>query len=66
MTLARRRKAPGIEERRAEIIVAGAVILEEICAHVKARSVKVVRRGLRDGLMPRRSSGSPRLMAARR
>jgi len=51
MTLARRRKAPGIEERRAEIIVAGAVILEEICAHVKARSVKVVRRGLRDGLM---------------
>lgn len=51
MTLARRRKAPGIEERRAEIIVAGAVILEELCAHLKARSVKVVRRGLRDGLM---------------
>ena len=51
MTLARRRKAPGIEERRAEIVVAGAVILEEICTHLKARSVKVVRRGLRDGLM---------------
>lgn len=51
MTMARRRKAPGIEERRAEIIVAGAIILEELCTHVKARSVKVVRRGLRDGLM---------------
>jgi exopolyphosphatase/guanosine-5'-triphosphate,3'-diphosphate pyrophosphatase len=51
MSLARRRKAPGIEERRAEIVVAGAVILEEICAHFKARTIKVVRRGLRDGLM---------------
>jgi exopolyphosphatase/guanosine-5'-triphosphate,3'-diphosphate pyrophosphatase len=51
MSLARRRKAPGIEERRAEIVVAGAVILEEICSHVKARTIKVVRRGLRDGLM---------------
>ena len=51
MTLARRRKAPGIEERRAEIIVAGTIILEEICAHVQARSVKMMRRGLRDGLM---------------
>lgn len=51
MSLARRQKAPGIEERRAEIIVAGAVILEEICNHLRARTVKVVRRGLRDGLM---------------
>ena len=51
MSLARRRRAPGIEERRAEIVVAGAVILEEICAHLKARTIKVVRRGLRDGLM---------------
>ena len=51
MSLARRRKAPGIEERRAEIIVAGAIILEEICTHLKSRSVKMVRRGLRDGLM---------------
>jgi exopolyphosphatase/guanosine-5'-triphosphate,3'-diphosphate pyrophosphatase len=51
MTLARRRKAPGIEERRAEIIVAGALILEELCAHFGSRTVKVMRRGLRDGLM---------------
>jgi exopolyphosphatase/guanosine-5'-triphosphate,3'-diphosphate pyrophosphatase len=51
MTLARRRRAPGIEERRSEIIVAGTLILEEICAHVAARSIRTVRRGLRDGLM---------------
>lgn len=51
MSLARRRRAPGVEERRAEIIVAGSVILEEICAHLGARIVRAVRRGLRDGLM---------------
>jgi exopolyphosphatase/pppGpp-phosphohydrolase len=51
MNLARRQRAPGIEERRAEIIVACSVILEEICAHLGARTVRVVRRGLRDGLM---------------
>ncbi|MBI5542486.1 MAG: exopolyphosphatase [Deltaproteobacteria bacterium] len=51
MSLARRRKTPGIEERRAEIIVAGAVILEELAAHLKSRTIKIVRRGLRDGLM---------------
>ncbi len=51
MPLARRQKAPGIEERRAEIIVAGAIILEEVCAHFDAHSIKVVRCGLRDGLM---------------
>lgn len=51
MSLARRRRAPGIEERRAEIIVAGSVILEEVCAHLGARIVRAVRRGLRDGLM---------------
>ncbi len=51
MSLAQRQHAPGIEERRAEIIVAGSVILEEICAHLGARIVRAVRRGLRDGLM---------------
>jgi len=51
MGLARRQKTRGIEERRSEIIVAGALLLEEICTHLKARSIKVVRRGLRDGLM---------------
>ncbi len=51
MPLPRRRKAPGIEERRAEIIVAGAIILEEICAYLQAHTIKVMRRGLRDGLM---------------
>lgn len=51
MTLAQRRVTRGIEERRAEIVVAGALLLQEICSYLRARSIKVVRRGLRDGLM---------------
>ncbi|MFN7134376.1 MAG: Ppx/GppA phosphatase family protein, partial [Myxococcales bacterium] len=51
MNLAERRRTPGIEERRSETIVAGAIILEEVCNHLGARNVEVVRRGLRDGLM---------------
>jgi exopolyphosphatase/guanosine-5'-triphosphate,3'-diphosphate pyrophosphatase len=50
-TLAKRRVTRGIEERRAEIIVAGTLLLQEICAHLHARSIRIVRRGLRDGLM---------------
>jgi exopolyphosphatase/guanosine-5'-triphosphate,3'-diphosphate pyrophosphatase len=51
MDLAKRQQTRGIEEKRAEIIVAGSLLLHEICRHVEARTVKVVRRGLRDGLM---------------
>jgi exopolyphosphatase/guanosine-5'-triphosphate,3'-diphosphate pyrophosphatase len=51
MTLPQRQATPGIEERRSEIIVAGAVILEEICGYLGARGIRTVRRGLRDGLM---------------
>jgi exopolyphosphatase/guanosine-5'-triphosphate,3'-diphosphate pyrophosphatase len=51
MSLAKRRQTRGIEERRAEIVVAGSILLQEICKRLKARSIKVVRRGLRDGLM---------------
>ncbi len=51
MDLAKRRQLPGIEERRSEIIVAGSILLEEVCRQLRARTVKVVRRGLRDGLM---------------
>jgi exopolyphosphatase/guanosine-5'-triphosphate,3'-diphosphate pyrophosphatase len=51
MGLHARQQSPGIEEHRAEIIVAGAILLEEICHHLGATSIRVVRRGLRDGLM---------------
>src|SRR5690606_36622428 len=44
MNLAERRKTPGIEEKRSETIVAGAIILEEICSHLGARNIEVVRR----------------------
>jgi exopolyphosphatase/guanosine-5'-triphosphate,3'-diphosphate pyrophosphatase len=51
MSCEERRAAPGVEGRRAELIVAGAVLLEEICDLLGATTVKFVRRGLRDGLM---------------
>lgn len=51
MNLAERSRTPGIEEKRSETIVAGAIILEEICNHLGARSIEMVRRGLRDGVM---------------
>jgi exopolyphosphatase / guanosine-5'-triphosphate,3'-diphosphate pyrophosphatase len=45
----RRRKR--FDPRRADIIVAGAVILEGVVRHLGAESVTAVNRGLRDGLL---------------
>ncbi len=49
LTLAERRKR--FEPRRAEIIVAGAVILEACMAHLKLEAVTAVSTGLRNGLL---------------
>jgi exopolyphosphatase/guanosine-5'-triphosphate,3'-diphosphate pyrophosphatase len=49
MTLEQRRKR--FDARRAEIVVAGAVILEALMRHLGLRSVAAVERGLRDGLI---------------
>ena len=51
MDIGERRATRGIEERRAEIIVAGAVLLHELGQFFSVQSFRGARRGLRDGLM---------------
>ena len=51
LSLAERRRVPGLGPRRAEIIVAGCVSLYEILRAARTRAVHYTDRGLRDGLM---------------
>lgn len=51
MDPAERRATRGIEERRAEIIVAGAILLHELGQFFSVQNFRGARRGLRDGLM---------------
>lgn len=51
LSLAERRRIPGLGPRRAEIILAGALTLREILRAVRARAIHFTDRGLRDGLM---------------
>ena len=58
MSLDERRRR--FDSRRAEIVVAGAVILEALLRHLRLQSISAVDRGLRDGLLTdlqRRSRG---------
>ncbi len=50
MSLAERRNTPGIEPKRADVIVAGAIIAEEICELAGASRIIVSDRGVRWGL----------------
>ena len=49
MTLSQRRKR--FDARRAEIVVAGAVILDALMRHLDLKTITAVDRGLRDGLI---------------
>ena len=49
MDLAKRRKR--FDPRRADVVVAGAVILETLLEHLKLDAITAVDRGLRDGLL---------------
>ncbi len=51
LSLEERRKVPGLNAARADIIIAGAVILQTLMEAVGVRSVRVTDRGLRDGLL---------------
>jgi len=51
MDLNTRRKVPGINPERADIIVAGAVILEMIMEELKLSEIAVSSRSLRDGML---------------
>ncbi len=54
LTVAERRALKGIEPKRADVIAAGAAILEAAMAHVGARELTVSDRGLRWGLITAR------------
>ncbi|MCG7844505.1 MAG: Ppx/GppA family phosphatase [Methanomassiliicoccales archaeon] len=51
MDLSARRKVPGMNPERADIIVAGAVILETIMDEMKLSEIAVSSRSLRDGML---------------
>ncbi len=51
MDLAARRRVPGINPERADIILAGAVILETIMDELHLNEVAVSQRGMRDGML---------------
>lgn len=51
MNLAERLAVPGLSERRAEIILSGALILQEVMTQLKADSIVVCERSLRDGVI---------------
>ncbi|BAU12140.1 Ppx/GppA phosphatase [Leptolyngbya sp. NIES-3755] len=51
MTLAERLAIPGLSERRAEIILAGAMVLQEVMTQLKAESIVICERSLREGVI---------------
>ncbi len=51
MSYSDRQSIAMLEPQRARIIVAGALLFDELCAHLGTHSVRVARRGLRDGVM---------------
>lgn len=54
VNLEHRREIPGLEPARADVIIAGAVILEELLSHLHQTAVQVSIRGLRYGLLYQR------------
>ena len=51
LSLAERRKVPGLNPDRADIIVAGAAVVETLLETLKVPSLRASDRGLRDGLL---------------
>lgn len=50
MPLEERRAIPGLAPKRADVIIAGAIIVEQVCAHARADRLLVSERGVRWGL----------------
>ena len=51
LPLEERRKVPGINAERADIIIAGAVILETFMKELGLESITITSRGLQDGML---------------
>jgi exopolyphosphatase/guanosine-5'-triphosphate,3'-diphosphate pyrophosphatase len=57
--LAERRTIPGLQPDRADVIVAGAVLLEAALDHLGAKGLRVSDHGLRWGLLAARFGDTP-------
>jgi exopolyphosphatase/guanosine-5'-triphosphate,3'-diphosphate pyrophosphatase len=57
MDLATRKKVPGINPERADIIVAGAVVLDTVMDELRLSEIAVSPRGMRDGMLQDYLSG---------
>jgi exopolyphosphatase/guanosine-5'-triphosphate,3'-diphosphate pyrophosphatase len=53
MPLRARRSVPGLNADRADIIVAGLIVIERLMKHLKVNRLQVHDRGIRDGLLQR-------------
>ena len=51
LSVEERRKVPGINPERADIIIAGAAILETLLRELRLPNIRISNRGLRDGLL---------------
>jgi len=51
LPLAERRRVPGINPERADIIIAGAAILDTLMQELRVTEIRISRRGLREGLL---------------
>jgi len=51
LSLEERRKFPGINSQRADIIIAGAAIIETLMEELELTEIRVSKRGLREGLL---------------
>jgi exopolyphosphatase/guanosine-5'-triphosphate,3'-diphosphate pyrophosphatase len=60
MPLADRKSIPGIEEKRADIIVAGLVVLEAVMGFLGAAEITVSDEGLLHGALLEYSEGTSR------
>ncbi len=59
MTLEQRRRVPGINPERADIIIGGSAILQTVMETVGAASIRISDRGLREGIIVDRLRRSP-------
>jgi len=59
LTLEQRRRVPGINPERADIIIGGAAILQTVMETVGATSIRISDRGLREGIIVDRLRRSP-------
>ncbi|HXY40824.1 MAG TPA: Ppx/GppA phosphatase family protein [Vicinamibacteria bacterium] len=62
--LRQRRRLPGLDPERADIVVAGAVVLDEIMAHTGASELLLCEWALREGVLLDHIHGRPRPLAA--